>query len=590
METVLNILSSAGPTCRYVVVCHQRISLAGSSGVPVDGGLPPQLYKGLVKEALLAPFKQGVDVVLARDPDGDTPPAWIQDSTAGGHRAIHATSLGPTASERFRHLGDAVAQEWAMKGGLQVLDVRGDRSALSQEARRLPPGIAPAYFNIAPSAQRFASLVGDETIWIDTADGRLASRLPGGEAQVWAVEVAPAQVVSVRLDTVILDVEGLEAILFWRGTLTRPADAPTPRLTAELRFGVWDESPRVSRPEPHELQPQSTQEIVVDKPDFRATAAAIFTQAEPALPFVATPPGGTPSALSAGQALPRVEAPARPLAHDAFEVEVTRDAFSPADEEEAELFDTQTMAPQVPEVILPFRSAPPPLEPPSYERTAEPPSVLAEPPRELPVPPPLAVLGARPLAPLPPAPPPLAPLPLSPSPSVPPAPPLLAPLPSAPPPPAPTPQTPPPPPAPEPRELSLEEVAALDAELHRDATLARERLAERGLGEAELDAQRAHFVEASVAEAKRGKRALQQRYDEAYLARLEALRGRPVSIEEYARLAVAIERLSVSDVLEELELPERATLVVTRVFSDRTARDPALRRQVREQVAAARSA
>jgi hypothetical protein len=568
VETVLSVLSTVGSTRRTLVVCYQRVSLSTNPGTAREGELPSHLYQGLVREALLAPVKQGVDVVLARDPGGDAAPAWLEDPTAGGHRPIVASALGPMASERFRHLPDGASQEWAMKGGLQVASAPWERGRPIAEANKRPPGLALAYFNIAPREQRFASLSGRESIWIDTPEGRRVSRLPSSEARAWAVDVSPAELVPVKLDTVILDVDGLEAILFWRGAIARAADAPPTRVRAELGVAPWDDPPHASDPE-IELEPQPTQEIVIGKPDFRATAAALFTSQEPALPFVPTPPVA-PSVAPPGRSASSAPAPVAPSQAPlaSFAVESTVDAFPSLEEQEAELFDTQTTAPAALGSILPFRSAAAYVERPSQERVSERPgfrSAAVEPPRRNEPEPPFEPRHVAP-------PPPLA---------------VLI-------------STPPPAPPPQPQQdsepqqeqaprLALEEVAALDAELHRDATAGKQSLERKRVTEAELDAQRGAFLEAAALETKQGKRALQRSYDEAYLSRLEQLRGHPVSVDEYARIVVALERLAAPEVLVELDLPEPALLVLTRVFIDRTNQDSGLRKRIREQVLVARA-
>lgn len=89
-----------------------------------------------------------------------------------------------------------------------------------------------------------------------------------------------------------------------------------------------------------------------------------------------------------------------------------------------------------------------------------------------------------------------------------------------------------------------------------------------------------HWREALDAEQARGKSSLLRRYDEAYVAQLEAERG-PITATDYARLTVAAERGTTDQVLAELDIPRGAIPRVQRVWLKRTVDDTALGKQVR---------
>ena len=135
--------------------------------------------------------------------------------------------------------------------------------------------------------------------------------------------------------------------------------------------------------------------------------------------------------------------------------------------------------------------------------------------------------------------------------------------------------------------FSIERCAATAASMAR-------RAADRGkiLGESELtpaawDALVKHWTGEIREETRRGKTALLNAYDRAYVARLEEERG-PVRVEEYARLVVAAERGNAGEALAELTLPRGAMVRLQRVWVRRMASDAALGARVRAAMEAAR--
>lgn len=88
-----------------------------------------------------------------------------------------------------------------------------------------------------------------------------------------------------------------------------------------------------------------------------------------------------------------------------------------------------------------------------------------------------------------------------------------------------------------------------------------------------------HWYEAISAETDRGKTKLLEKFDAAYVERLEEERG-PITPEQFARIVVAAERGRPDPTLRELGLPPSALMRIERVFLGRTTRDTELGKQV----------
>lgn len=105
-------------------------------------------------------------------------------------------------------------------------------------------------------------------------------------------------------------------------------------------------------------------------------------------------------------------------------------------------------------------------------------------------------------------------------------------------------------------------------------------LERHGLTAASFAALEKRWAEAIQDESAKGASTLLIAYDDAYVAQLEAERG-PVTVQEYARLLVAIERLQADRALAELLLPKGAKMRIQRVWLRRLAQDAALGKAVR---------
>ncbi|MFT3774516.1 MAG: DUF2169 domain-containing protein [Minicystis sp.] len=155
--------------------------------------------------------------------------------------------------------------------------------------------------------------------------------------------------------------------------------------------------------------------------------------------------------------------------------------------------------------------------------------------------------------------------------------------------PPPEPAKPPPPPELPLAAYPLERCAAIAASLART-----KKDTDRILKEQELEPDvwqklDRHWTEHVRAEAGRGRTAPLKAYDAAYVAQLEKERG-PIRVEEYARLAVAVERGSGDQELAALTLPRGALLRVQRVWLMRTTADAELGKAVRQALDVAREA
>jgi hypothetical protein len=96
-----------------------------------------------------------------------------------------------------------------------------------------------------------------------------------------------------------------------------------------------------------------------------------------------------------------------------------------------------------------------------------------------------------------------------------------------------------------------------------------------------------HWSAAVDKESLRGKSTLMRAYDTAYIGQIESERG-PVSIKEYARIAVAMENGTVEEALTALGLPRRSAMPIRRMWTQKVFKDPKLAAQVRQAVLAER--
>ncbi|HVK69239.1 MAG TPA: DUF2169 domain-containing protein [Polyangium sp.] len=134
--------------------------------------------------------------------------------------------------------------------------------------------------------------------------------------------------------------------------------------------------------------------------------------------------------------------------------------------------------------------------------------------------------------------------------------------------------------------IDLERCAAIAAELAERAASRTEILAGHGLTEEIWRAAEQRWNDAVDQEVKRGAKALRDRFDAAYVAAWEALRG-PLDVTTYATLVVADERGSLSAALDALRIRRTVWIRVKRRWEKRMV-DPVLAAQVEKEIARVR--
>ena len=137
-------------------------------------------------------------------------------------------------------------------------------------------------------------------------------------------------------------------------------------------------------------------------------------------------------------------------------------------------------------------------------------------------------------------------------------------------------------------ELTLERVAAITAALDSNPDEKPAILHQFDTQEGALRTASEHVHEAQMAALHRGDRSLLDHYDSAYVAQLEQQRG-VITVDDYARLEVAIERDNLATALTELQLPAAAVLRIKRVWMRRLVNDMLLGKRVRESLKSART-
>ncbi|APR80169.1 D-alanyl-D-alanine carboxypeptidase [Minicystis rosea] len=144
----------------------------------------------------------------------------------------------------------------------------------------------------------------------------------------------------------------------------------------------------------------------------------------------------------------------------------------------------------------------------------------------------------------------------------------------------------PPPPLPL-RPYPLERCAAIAASIARRPDEEARILQDNDLEFGTFQSFKKHWDGEVGAAARRGKTDLLEAYDRSYVTQIEKERG-PISVEEYARLAVAAERGLEGEVLRELGIPRGAALRIERLWSKKQSADASLAAQVREAIRRAR--
>lgn len=137
--------------------------------------------------------------------------------------------------------------------------------------------------------------------------------------------------------------------------------------------------------------------------------------------------------------------------------------------------------------------------------------------------------------------------------------------------------------------LSLEETATIAAELAEGKAARAEILDAHGVREGAWRANETRWNKALAEEQDRGQSALRGAYDAAYTARVEKFRG-PITLGEYARIMVGLERGRANAVLDELKIQRPALMPIVRVWAKRVAKDAKLGEEAAKALREARRA
>ncbi|WP_437320735.1 DUF2169 domain-containing protein [Sorangium sp. So ce385] len=138
-------------------------------------------------------------------------------------------------------------------------------------------------------------------------------------------------------------------------------------------------------------------------------------------------------------------------------------------------------------------------------------------------------------------------------------------------------------------EVSIERCAIVAAELAERPVPRADVLRAHGLSEERWEQAETRWREAMAEEARRRERPLRDRFDAAYLATWEAIRG-VVHPTDYARLVVATERDGAAAALDPLAIRRTVWAQMKRLWARRLAGDPRLRAQVEAEIATLRGA
>jgi hypothetical protein len=124
----------------------------------------------------------------------------------------------------------------------------------------------------------------------------------------------------------------------------------------------------------------------------------------------------------------------------------------------------------------------------------------------------------------------------------------------------------------DPAEIPVERFAAIAAEIAEGRSPRVEVLRAHDLSERAWEAVERHWRAEIGREVSRGGARLQGAYDRAYVAAVEGFRG-PVTLAEYVRLAVALQRGEANEVLDGLKIQRPALMPIQRLWAKKVAAD-----------------
>ncbi len=530
----------------------------------------------------LAPFKRRADVLVvghAFPPNGrpaSAPVSLVARLGVGSmQKAIEVRADRGWVAEGFGPVRPTSPSRTTLLGRHA-----GSWDHRAWNTKPLPEDVDGAFFNVAPVDQQLAELVGDEGIVLEhlhpsfaRIETKLARVVPRATVQRAAGQ---AQEVRLRCDTLSIDTDRQIAMLVWRGVvlLAQAAEEGLVVVTAEgLDGGVGDdvEGTLTLVPTGKNLAPAPVLPFVPGGPGL--PSIAIRDEATRAAP--PRPPkneeedeGAGPTTLThvgvgmtSKPVTPFEQAIGGAQAEAGAEGPDTRPLDVPAKEERTEAWKS---APP-----MPFDVSPPALlgfmprieAAPTTARVVEKPAKLG----------PLAggennaaeatVAGAG--------------CSIEPAPTTEPAGARRAAM-----------------EEPEPdtsKELTVEQVAAVAAELAEGKQERAKVLDMHGLRERAWRKNERRWADAIEAESARGTHALRGAYDAAYVAKVEGFRG-PITLEEYTRLLVALERGKTNEVLDGLRIHRPALMPIVRLWTRKVATDMKLGDAANETLRVARRA
>lgn len=462
-----------------------------------------------------------------------------------------------------------MAPSWPLRSGA-LGDLVGEWDHRRWNERPLPVDFDGGYFNAAPLDQhQDEPFQGDEEILLENLHPDiplLVTRLDPIQPLAGISRGGAArEEILLRCDTLVIDADRAICTLIWRAQvpLWHPQEAGD--------IAVWMEKKTARAP------------VILDEVTFSGSDESM---PEPALPFSAT---AAPSAAlhERERATPRPPSGAATAGSS-----IVDEPTAPMESERDPLENEPVAAPpRAPIMVLGggARLATPPSTPPP---APAPPALLsvASPLHEPPTPPlavitfpfdvpppallsvhsPASEIDASILSPEPPAPPPLlGPLAglASPTPSAP-APAVAAEEPAA--------LAPAPLPAPAAIvAISVEQFATITAEIFEERSTRAAILDAHGLTEHDWSEAAAGWTKRLDKESERGGNKLRTPHDHAYLAAVEGFRG-PITLAEFGRVVVALERGGAETVLADLAIQRPALMPLVRVWTRKVATDPRL--------------
>lgn len=430
--------------------------------------------------------------------------------------------------------------------------------------RPLPADIDAAFFNAAPPDQQVDEIRGDERIVLENLHAehaRLVTRLPGLAPRATVERAgAAAQALQMRCDTLSIDSDRGVCSLVWRGQVALARQDERVKLVIAAKDHAQDEAAEtIAGGMVDVILPFAGGTAVVSAPTHGGTAnvqppphdgevaQTLFLSpvapGGPALPFQeASSPWATAPRLPAEEARPRAEndgtgtvfarletlGPVLPFAGvERAEPAVPALIGLPAEAEQPE----RSPAPAPPPMIGPLA-----MVGGAAGSRREPPAMSSELPAGAPVDP-IASAG---------------------------------------------------PPEAESAELSIEEVAAIAAEIAEGRTARADVLRAHDLTERAWSANERRWAKVMEEEASNGSSRSRTAYDQAYVRAVEGFRG-PITVPEYTRIVIGLERGRTHQVLDELKIQRAALMRIVRLWTKKVAKDAKLSEEARALLAEMRA-